>query len=119
MSLVLLVDDCEDIREMMSEFLHGEGFDVLEAGNGEEALHMLDATTRTVDLIMLDLAMPVMNGLEFMQVIDRDVRHAALPIIMISATPEPVTASRAAMFLKKPVDLDTLLMHARAHCPSR
>lgn len=116
-SVVLLVDDCDDIREMMSEFLHGEGFDVLEASNGLQALQVLAGAKVHVDLVMLDLAMPVMDGLQFLREVDRDERHAALPIIMISASPKPAAASRASMFLKKPVDLDALLAHARAHCP--
>lgn len=115
-SVVLLVEDCDDIREMMCEFLDGEGFAVLEASNGLEALAVLAAATVEVDLVLLDLAMPVMDGLEFIREVDGDPRYAQLPIIMISATPKPAKLGRAALFLKKPVDLDALLLHARSHC---
>src|SRR5437868_244649 len=63
---VLLVDDDDAIRAQLREFLEGEGFRVVTAGNGVEALDCLQAADELPGVIVLDLAMPAMNGSEFL-----------------------------------------------------
>jgi two-component system, cell cycle response regulator DivK len=70
---VLLVDDYPDAREMYSEYLKFSGFDVVEAGNGVEALQR--AIETSPDIILMDLSLPVMDGWEA----TRRFRHKAVP----------------------------------------
>ncbi len=116
MSTVLLVEDSQDIRELMLEFLEGEGFDVLEACNGKEALEVLESAPVAIDLVLLDHAMPIMDGMTFLRLLERDTRHPKLPVIMISANPRPKQSARCSAFLQKPPDLDELLKLARQLC---
>lgn len=60
----LVVDDSRAMRTAMRRMMEGFGFDVLEAGDGEQALDVLDGTADSVDIALIDWHMPVMNGLE-------------------------------------------------------
>jgi len=77
---ILLVEDDEAIREMVANFLLLEGFQVTTANNGEEALQY--CLNQTFDLVILDIMIPKLNGLEVLKVIRE---QAALPIIIMSA----------------------------------
>ncbi|KEK11860.1 response regulator transcription factor [Lysinibacillus fusiformis] len=77
---ILLVEDDESIREMVANFLLLEGFEVTTANNGEEALQY--CLNQTFDLVILDIMIPKLNGLEVLKVIRE---QAALPIIIMSA----------------------------------
>lgn len=83
MSKVLLVDDDPHIRELSKVFLQKEGLDVYEAGNGVEALALLENTT--VDLAILDIMMPEMDGWE----LTKELRSFYdFPILMLTAKGE-------------------------------
>lgn len=83
MSKILLVDDDPHIRELARVFLNAAGFEVIEAGNGQEALAKLDSDR--VDLFVIDLMMPKMDGWELC----RELRAAYdLPILMLTARGE-------------------------------
>ncbi len=77
---ILLVEDDEAIREMVDNYLTMEGFKVTTATNGEEALH--NCLQNTFDLVILDIMIPKLNGLEVLKIIRE---QAALPIIIMSA----------------------------------
>ncbi len=77
---ILLVEDDEAIREMVDNYLTMEGFSVTTATNGEEALR--SCLENTFDLIILDIMIPKLNGLEVLKIIRE---QAALPIIIMSA----------------------------------
>jgi CheY-like chemotaxis protein len=79
----LVVEDDETIREMISKLLAREGLDVQEAANGREALLLLERLTP--DVIFLDLTMPVMDGVSFLEAIRKEPRHARRPVIVITA----------------------------------
>ena len=66
---ILIADDEKDIQNMVKEYLTGEGFGVLTAGSGREALFV--ARQEKPDLILLDIMMPEMNGYEFVRVYGR------------------------------------------------
>jgi CheY-like chemotaxis protein len=107
---VLVVDDDPDICEAIELILGSRGYRVVTAESGTEALRMLRAG-ETPCLILLDLMMPVMNGLQFRDEQVRDPALAAIPVVMISAGGD-VTAKAAAVGLKgllKPIDLDVLI----------
>ena len=82
MNKVLIVDDDPDIRTLYGLLLRREGFEVIEAGSGQEALSKVKAETPT--LVLLDVMMPGMNGYEVCQQIKSDPQTAHLPILMIS-----------------------------------
>jgi len=79
---VLLVDDYPDAREMYSEYLEFSGFDVVEAGNGMEALQR--AVDTAPDIILMDLSLPVMDGWEATRRLKADQRTRAIPVVALT-----------------------------------
>jgi CheY-like chemotaxis protein len=115
---VLVVEDDLDVREALVVFLQGEGYDVVEAGHGEEALQRLRGDGR-VGLILLDLMMPVMNGWEFRAAQTKDPRLASIPVVILTADHAAVkkaAAAGAAGCLLKPVELADLLDYVGRYC---
>jgi CheY-like chemotaxis protein len=109
---VLIVEDDELTREMLAVILQAEGYRIDSVANGQEALAHL-RTTAAPDLILLDLWMPVMNGWEFCAAQAEDPLLAAVPVVIISATPEDATEAcrplPAAAHLRKPITVEELL----------
>jgi CheY-like chemotaxis protein len=81
---VLLVDDDDDMRTALQNFLGDEGFAVHTARNGREALTRLEEI-EPPGLILLDLMMPVMDGTQFLAERHRDSRFARIPVVIMSA----------------------------------
>jgi CheY-like chemotaxis protein len=106
----LVVDDDYDIRGMLTQVLELEGYHVVAASNGREALTKLRAGPRPF-LILLDLMMPIMNGWEFRAEQDRDAALRGIPVVVLTGRggTENVEAARAAGHLMKPVELKVLL----------
>ena len=115
--VVLVVDDDADIRDMIAQALELEGWRVVGAANGEEALRAARQGPRP-DVILLDLMMPVMNGWEFMDAQREDAALATIPVVLISGDErlkEKAGKARVAGFLKKPMDLVELLAVVERH----
>ncbi|MGZ3478706.1 MAG: response regulator [Myxococcaceae bacterium] len=109
-STVLVVDDDPGIRESVTEVLTAEGYRVLQAGDGAEALeHLADLAERCV--VLLDLAMPRMNGLEFLAELSRRGQIARTPVLVMSANAHPgeLDHPQIVALLRKPFELDELL----------
>jgi CheY-like chemotaxis protein len=107
---VLVVEDDLDIREVMRMVLEASGYQVLEAGDGAEALVV--ARAHRPRLILLDLMMPGMDGFQFRESQLRDPAIAAIPVVIVSgggAVPEKAAELGAAGYLVKPTDLQRLL----------
>jgi len=85
---ILAVDDEQDIIELLSYNLSREGFEVTTAMDGEEALKKIRA--KSFDLVILDLMMPGIQGLELCRILRNDPRTKELPIIMLTAKTEEV-----------------------------
>ena len=107
---VLVVDDDTAIRTLLADALDGEGYEVVTAINGADALVKLAALQP--DAIVLDLMMPVMDGRAFLAARRQDPRLAAIPVLVLSAAHNlgavaPELGARACM--AKPFDLDVLL----------
>ncbi len=83
MPTILVVDDHEEIREALAEILEEEGHEVLQAVDGLEALEMV--ATMPLDVILLDIAMPGMDGLETLRRLKDSPESAKLPVIMVTA----------------------------------
>ena len=112
---VLVVDDDKNTRLLMRALLEGEHYTVTLAANGEEALAVMERTH--VDLVVLDLMMPRMDGYEF----TRELRAANndLPILMVSAKQLPDDRKKGFLagiddFMVKPVDEEELLLRIKA-----
>jgi len=107
--LVLVVDDDPDILDAICDILEGEGYRVARARHGVEALERVDAEPPAI--ILLDLMMPVMDGLAFAQALRERPGKEGIPIVVISADGNPQRAASvdAAGYLAKPFDIDALL----------
>ena len=111
---ILVVENDRELRETMQRVLEGEGFRTLGAEHGRAALDLLGLGGPLPAAILLDLAMPVMNGVDFLDSIGKDPRLARIPIVVVSAFPDRVDTERVSSRLRKPVDLDTLLEAIRS-----
>lgn len=80
---ILVVDDNVDSVAIMRGMLESRGYEVAAAMSGAEALQFLQ--TETVDLVLLDIMMPVMSGIEVLQRIKQDPTLNALPVILVTA----------------------------------
>ncbi len=117
---VLIVDDDPDLREAIGDLLRTEGHRSVAVTDGSEALELLSEGT-PVCLILLDLMMPGMNGLEFRARQRRDPRLSAIPVVVITADGNAETKARqldAAGFLRKPMDADELVTTVKRFCPA-
>lgn len=81
---ILIVEDNENLQKLYSAILRGSGYTTLTAGNGEEALEVLGR--EHVDLMILDVMMPVMDGYELTDVLRQG--GSEMPILMITAKSE-------------------------------
>jgi CheY-like chemotaxis protein len=108
MATILVVEDNDDVREMMTVTLELEGHEVYTAANGRQALAQLENGLRPC-LILLDLMMPVMTGWEFRSALQRDQRFKDIPVVVISAVGGDIVSQAAGVFIPKPINMDTLL----------
>ena len=115
--IILVVDDDADTRELLSEFLSVQGFEVHVARDGRHAFQVL-AHIGTPDLILLDYLMPVMNGSQFLARKRRNPRLRPIPVVLLSAWTRAWSATRrdAVEVVSKPFDLVRLLDLVRRIC---
>ncbi len=112
---ILVVEDDPNLRQLMSVFLRRNGFEVMRAQDGEEALSVMESAMP--DLIICDIMMPRMDGFA----LTRDLRQAypELPILMVTAK-EAIDDKRKAYslgtddYMVKPIELDELLLRVNA-----
>ncbi len=88
MSKILIVDDEKIIRNLLSKRLSEEGYRIEIAENGKEAFKKIKESRP--DLIILDLSMPVMNGFEFLRVIEKEEDFSEIPVIALSNSGEKI-----------------------------
>ena len=113
---VLIVEDDDGAREALSDCLEMEGFSVVSARNGREALDYLH-NSAAPKLILLDLFMPVMTGWEFRAAQKLNAAIADIPVVVVTAFGSSVTKQiDAVLVLHKPLDLDRLLVVIRDYC---
>jgi CheY-like chemotaxis protein len=116
---ILIVEDDPDLREIIAEILSVARFHVVQAAHGAEALDFLQRTERLPGLILLDLMMPVMDGIRFRALQSSDPRLASIPVVVMSAVTDGKQKSAAlkpAAFLAKPVEREEIVAVARHHC---
>lgn len=112
MTTIMIVDDYIPSHRLMSFVLNQYGYTVVTALDGEQALNRL--ATVQVDLVVTDLKMPCMDGIELARAIRADERYANLPIIMVTGSVKEQDEVKATgvgvnAFLTKPVDSDDLV----------
>lgn len=113
--LVLVVDDDPDILQTLALCLSTEGYRVLMAANGREALDLLSRERPAC--ILLDLMMPVMDGWQFREEQIRRAELAEIPVIVVSAVgKDRIDKIDADAYLSKPVDLEKLLERVTEYC---
>jgi len=112
---ILIVEDEPAIRENLKALLELEGYPVFTAINGEEGLRVLRSMPRPC-LVLLDLLMPVMNGMEFLEAKSHEDAIASIPVCVVSGVADPPDLSSASAYVKKPVDFDVLLNFVAQHC---
>ena len=114
---VLVVEDDRGIRDTLQHLLEAEGYTVYLAEHGRDGLDLL----RRVDppcVVLLDIQMPVMDGLEFLREKNADPTIAAIPVVVLSATADPKRLTGAADFIRKPFEIPILLGAVDRHCGS-
>jgi two-component system, OmpR family, alkaline phosphatase synthesis response regulator PhoP len=117
MHKILIVEDDSSSAEMLLFVLRQEGYEVFIAGNGKEALSTLDGNT--IELVLCDLMMPVMDGRELCSAMKANPQFEDIPIIIMSAAPEASVSNTAgdrcyySSFIRKPLDLDLLTTTVR------
>jgi CheY-like chemotaxis protein len=109
--MVLIVDDERDLREILREAFQDEGFAVEVACDGAEAMQRLARLPKPIAVI-LDIAMPVMDGNQVWSAMQRDPELAAVPVIV--TTSDPTRAPRDVPVVRKPLDLDALIDRVKA-----
>ena len=120
MSLILVVDDHAATREPLARLLRYEGYDTACAANGAEALAAVKE--RKPDLVLLDLVMPKMDGLTFIDAAQRELAGADLPVIVVTGGLNTSQIRRAGgmpgvieVMTKARFTVDGLLERIRAH----
>jgi CheY-like chemotaxis protein len=120
MAKIMIVEDNEHMHRIYADKFRREGYAVVDAFNGEEAVTL--ASREKPDVILLDLMMPVMDGYEVMKRLKADPQTSPIPLLVISNKSQPVDIERALMlgarnfFHKGMTLLDDLALTARRLC---
>ncbi len=115
---ILVVDDAEDNVDLLKRRLEKRGYRVVTAMSGPDALELIDR--EPIDLVLLDVMMPGMNGVEVLEVIRRARPRDMFPVIMATAKAESADVVKALEkgandYVTKPIQLDVLLARMRVH----
>ena len=109
---VLVVQDQWNLRKLAALALQTSGYNVIEAENGEQAIELL--ATSHIDLILTDWSMPVMNGQEMLETIQRQQKDSDLPVVVLSSLQSSCCSVREKKslgilsWLQKPCRISTL-----------
>ncbi|EKE16498.1 MAG: Sensor protein [uncultured bacterium] len=87
--VILLAEDEADIREMYFMALSGKGFEVLQAKNGKEVFEWLEKKSDVIDLLLLDIVMPIMDGFETLEEVKKEDKYKNIPIIISTNLDNP------------------------------
>ena len=118
---VMVVEDYDDTRALLKSILERKGFRVVEAVNGREAVER--AASECPDLILMDLDLPILDGIEATNRIRRMEALCAVPIVAITAYPMSYTRVKAFAqgcdeYIPKPIELTRLEEVLRRHLPA-
>lgn len=113
---ILVVDDNNHLRTMMSLLLKGEGYEVTEVAEGSETMMWVHESS--FDLIVLDIMMPVLDGYTVLRYIRNTARNAQTPVVIVSARAQEADIEKgyglgANAYITKPFEPDDLLTTIR------
>jgi CheY-like chemotaxis protein len=109
MALILVVDDEKPVRQFLVAAFQQEGHEVLEASHGQQALNILANTSAHPDIVITDVMMRLVGGVELCGILKSDPSTADIPVVLMSAAnPRGSASSEADAIIGKPFDLDTL-----------
>ena len=119
---ILIVDDHLSLQMLLTLIVEGAGYHGVTANNGQDALTYLHTCTNLPGLILLDVAMPIMTGWDFLHAQHQDARLATIPVVLMTALDhfdhEEASANVVAS-IKKPIDLDALETLVHTQYPHR
>ena len=119
---ILIVDDDQDAREILNRLLKGEGYECLTADGGQRCLEI--ARSEAVDVILLDVMMPDMDGFQVCEALRKNERTREIPIILLTAKDDMETRVigmrlGVSEFLTKPINKSELFARLRAQMHQR
>jgi chemosensory pili system protein ChpA (sensor histidine kinase/response regulator) len=123
MCRILVVEDTQIVREPLSRLLQNEGFNVITAADGSEAMAALNDTASPIDLVLLDVLMPRMDGVAFLTAMRGDARFRELPVIGLTGVSDSGRLARLRELGVKEIvhkvrfTFDGLLEDIRRHLP--
>jgi DNA-binding response OmpR family regulator len=109
--MLLIVDDCRDTRESLAEVFAVLGYRSVLASSGPEALRVLALEGEAIELVILDLAMPGMDGFE----VARTIGHSK-PVVVVSGVTTRRPPETSVAYLCKPASVEDLLHYVRRFC---
>jgi CheY-like chemotaxis protein len=116
---VLLVEDDNDIRELMTAALEVMGYVVIAAADGQDGLDKLTTSNPLPSLILLDMMMPAMDGQTFRTLQRQNPAVAHIAVVLVSAYPDLASVALemgALAYVQKPADVQEVLGIVEAHC---
>jgi CheY-like chemotaxis protein len=109
--MIMVVDDEQDLREMVCLFIETEGHEVIDAENGKECIEKLK-NGHVPDLILLDIMMPEMNGLETLKILKENASWKEIPVVFLTAHADSIAKNPDRLLvedcIKKPFEIDDL-----------
>ena len=124
MCRILVVEDSQIVREPLSRLLRSEGFQVISAADGSDAMELLNDLEQPVDLVLLDVLMPRMDGVAFLTAMRSDARFRDLPVIGLTGVSDTGRLARLRELGVKEIvhkvrfTFDGLLEDIRRHLPT-
>ena len=117
MSLVLIVEDNEKNMKLVRDILQAKGYETMEAGTAEEGIKL--ALERIPDLVLMDIQLPGMNGMEALEVLRANSATSHIPVVAITASVmeqdrQQIMDTGFDGFIEKPIDLRAFLATVQA-----
>lgn len=116
---ILVIEDDKEIRQTLVDVLEDEGYEVYSAENGEEGLKLLNEVSELPCLIIVDLMMPVLDGVGFRKEQIKSIKFSAVPTVLFSAngqiSQKALTAGYSE-YIRKPIDLEQLFEITQRYC---
>jgi DNA-binding response OmpR family regulator len=118
---ILMFDDEPDLIEIMHARLGAEGYEIISAGDGIEGLKKVE--TEKPDLILLDVMMPKMHGLDVLRKLKESLKTSSIPVIMLTAKDDTESILKAKSlgakdYITKPFNAEMLLDSVKKHLES-
>lgn len=117
---ILVAEDDEDTRAEVREALEDQGYAVVEARNGREALDVVfGENPPDIRMVITDIYMPEVSGFELLNVLSAYYRPSRIPFVVVSVSPRRASQLGIVGWLEKPFDIDALLALVRPHVAPR